>query len=601
MKIKLKFPALALLALLSSLNTQLSAVFAQGTAFTYQGRLNDSGSPANGSYDLRFVLYDNNVGGSQQGPILTNSATAVSNGLFAVTLDFGSQFPGASRWLEIATRTNGVAGFVTLSPRQKLTPTPYAITASNLSGTLPASQLAGSVGNTQLANSAITVNAGTGLTGGGTVALGDSITLNNTGVTSLAGGGGVTVSAASGAVTLGSTATSANTPNTIVSRDGSGNFAAGSVTLAGALNLPATTDTVYSGSAVLLHADSYEENFFAGQGAGNWPVTTGQANTAVGVNALKNDTNGGDNSALGDGALSGDISGYADTAVGAAAMSGNTNGNDNTAIGVFALGGFSSGNSGSYNTAEGVEALTSLTTGNDNTANGFGALILNTSGSANTADGYLTLYANTNGGYNVAVGYQALYNNSSGFNNTAVGENALYSYSGIGYNTAIGDSALQLLTSGNDNIALGDGAGYNITSGSWNIDIGNPGAASDTHTIKIGQQGTQSQTFIAGVSGTSVSGGAQVYVTSSGQLGSVNPAFVHTATSGNSTSAQTQIDNPLCNGKPNAILIVIPNGLAHPTGTLWVYYDSGTSRWFIEAQSSDLAPGMQFNVLVANP
>ena len=47
--------------------------------------------------------------------------------------------------------------------------------------------------------------------------------------------------------------------------------------------------------------------------------------------------------------------------------------------------------------------------------------------------------------------------------------------------------------------------------------------------------------------------------------------------------------------------MVIPNGLAHPTGTLWVYYDSGTSRWFIEAQSSDLAPGMQFNVLVANP
>jgi hypothetical protein len=29
-----------------------------GTAFTYQGRLADAGTPAQGSYDLRFTLYD---------------------------------------------------------------------------------------------------------------------------------------------------------------------------------------------------------------------------------------------------------------------------------------------------------------------------------------------------------------------------------------------------------------------------------------------------------------------------------------------------------------------------------------------------------------
>lgn len=80
--------------------------------------------------------------GTQQGNLLTNSATAVSNGLFTVTLDFGNQFPGANRWLEIAVRTNGTANFFTLSPRRALTPAPYAIyagsaNASNMAGTVP--------------------------------------------------------------------------------------------------------------------------------------------------------------------------------------------------------------------------------------------------------------------------------------------------------------------------------------------------------------------------------------------------------------------------------------------------------------------------------
>jgi hypothetical protein len=105
---------------------------AQGAAFTYQGRLNDGANPAHGHYDLRFILYDNSAGGSQRGPILTNSATAVSNGLFTATLDFGNQFPGANRWLEIGVRTNGDGGFFTLSPRQPLTPAPYAITADSV-------------------------------------------------------------------------------------------------------------------------------------------------------------------------------------------------------------------------------------------------------------------------------------------------------------------------------------------------------------------------------------------------------------------------------------------------------------------------------------
>jgi hypothetical protein len=104
--------------------------FSQGTAFTYQGRLDSGGNAANGFYDLRFAIYDMASGGAPQGSAVTNAATAVSNGLFTVTLDFGNQFPGAARWLDIGVRTNGGGAFVPLSPRQALLPAPYAIHAA---------------------------------------------------------------------------------------------------------------------------------------------------------------------------------------------------------------------------------------------------------------------------------------------------------------------------------------------------------------------------------------------------------------------------------------------------------------------------------------
>jgi len=105
---------------------------AQGTAFSYQGRLNDSGNPANGIYDLRFTIYDAVTNGNLVAGPLTNTATGVTNGLFAVTLDFGGGvFTGAARWLELDVRTNGDGGFSALNPLQPITPTPYAIYSAN--------------------------------------------------------------------------------------------------------------------------------------------------------------------------------------------------------------------------------------------------------------------------------------------------------------------------------------------------------------------------------------------------------------------------------------------------------------------------------------
>src|SRR5215831_785436 len=123
--------SLCALLLLSTVSPELSMVFAQGTAFTYQGRLDSGGSPATGLYDLTFAVYDSaNLPVTLIAGPLTNSATPVTNGLFTVLLDFGAGvFTGPNRWLEIGVRSNAPGSFATLAPRQSLLPAPYAIFA----------------------------------------------------------------------------------------------------------------------------------------------------------------------------------------------------------------------------------------------------------------------------------------------------------------------------------------------------------------------------------------------------------------------------------------------------------------------------------------
>ena len=123
----------------------MGAAYAQGTAFTYQGRLTDSGNPADGVFDMQFKLFDTpTVGaGAQQGSTLTNSTVQVTNGVFTVELDFSAGvFTGAARFLEIGIRPAGSAEpYTVLSPRQAVTSAPYAIksnvaaSADALSGT----------------------------------------------------------------------------------------------------------------------------------------------------------------------------------------------------------------------------------------------------------------------------------------------------------------------------------------------------------------------------------------------------------------------------------------------------------------------------------
>ena len=106
-----------------------------GTAFTYQGHFYDSNHVANGSYDFQFSLFDSVADGNQVGSDVNKPDVNVIDGYFTLKLNFGSNsniFNGQARWLEIGVRPGDSAGgFTTLSPRQEITPAPYALHASS--------------------------------------------------------------------------------------------------------------------------------------------------------------------------------------------------------------------------------------------------------------------------------------------------------------------------------------------------------------------------------------------------------------------------------------------------------------------------------------
>ena len=178
----IKIPAF--LSLLAVVGCPWPMAFAQGTAFTYQGRLNDSGSPANGAYDFRFRLAFDPLANNYAGTYFTNGVV-VSNGLFTTALDFGPGiFVGTNYWLEVDVRTNSGGTYATLNPLQPVTPTPYAVFAassSNLTGVLPASQLSGPIPNGNMPASpsftgTVTANSLTG--NGANVTNVNALTLN---------------------------------------------------------------------------------------------------------------------------------------------------------------------------------------------------------------------------------------------------------------------------------------------------------------------------------------------------------------------------------------------------------------------------------------
>ncbi len=168
--------AIAPAAVLAGGQGGAAGVTPAGTAFTYQGRLNQGGVPVNSTCDFEFSLWDAAVGPTQIGSTLSVNSVTVTDGLFTVQLDFeAAAFNGNARWLQIAVRCPAGAGaFTTLSPRQPLTPAPIALTLPGLwtEQNLVSPNLIGGFS----ANSVTTGVAGATISGGGAIGFKNRVT-----------------------------------------------------------------------------------------------------------------------------------------------------------------------------------------------------------------------------------------------------------------------------------------------------------------------------------------------------------------------------------------------------------------------------------------
>jgi len=179
----------------------LSAAHAQvGTAFTYQGRLTDAGGPASGAFDFEFQLFKQASGGAGSSLQILGDVT-VASGLFTVKLDFGAEFTGSPRWLEVRVRPGASDGaYTALTPRQELTPSPNALFAAS-----SATVTAGGVNTTQIADGAVTsLKLGPGSVTSGAIASGQVVKSVNglADTVTIAGSGGATVSTAGSTITV---------------------------------------------------------------------------------------------------------------------------------------------------------------------------------------------------------------------------------------------------------------------------------------------------------------------------------------------------------------------------------------------------------------
>jgi len=128
-----------------------------GTQFTYQGELRDTGITPNGDYDFEFEVFDDPGSGSSLANPVTQTLT-LEEGIFTALLDFGdAPFTGDAVWLEVRVRPAGEIDYTTLTPRQPITSTPYALHAQfvGIDAVSSAEIQDGSIQGSDLAPSAI--------------------------------------------------------------------------------------------------------------------------------------------------------------------------------------------------------------------------------------------------------------------------------------------------------------------------------------------------------------------------------------------------------------------------------------------------------------
>ena len=123
-----RLAALAIFATLLGFFALVQGVAAQVTAINYQGKLDEAGVPASGSYQMQFKLFDSLGGAGQIGSTIADVPVTATQGIFSVQLDFGSiPWNGANRWIEISVRRNAGEIYSILSPREQIAASPYSV------------------------------------------------------------------------------------------------------------------------------------------------------------------------------------------------------------------------------------------------------------------------------------------------------------------------------------------------------------------------------------------------------------------------------------------------------------------------------------------
>ena len=213
-----------------------------------------------------------------------------------------------------------------------------------------------------------------------------------------------------------------------------------------------SANITFNGTTLTLANDASISGLTVGKGGGSDIYST-----ALGTNALLNNTSGISNTAVGRGSLGNNTTGLGNAALARDSLVTNTTGSYNSAFGYQSL---QANTTQSYSTGIGWAAGFSNTTGQI-TAVGAGALYYNTTGLYNTAVGYQAGYSNTTGAYQSFFGLGAGAANTTGAGNTFIGASAGASNTTGSRNTFVGGYSIGttasglLMTTGSANTILG--------------------------------------------------------------------------------------------------------------------------------------------------
>ena len=181
---------------------------------------------------------------------------------------------------------------------------------------------------------------------------------------------------------------------------------------------------------------------------------------------------------------------------------------------------------GYFNTFAGGAAGYNNTTGSNNTFTGNQAGYTNTAGTDNTFTGSIAGDSNSTGSYNTFTGSGTGFANTTGYDNAFFGVHAGFTNTDGRDNTFVGTDAGEYST-GSFNTLIGSRAGYYNMTGNYDLYIGNEGPMSgnESYTIRLGDPVVYTATYIAGIYGSTASGGVPVYINSNGQLGTSGSAL----------------------------------------------------------------------------